>query len=466
MRHTYPFPFLVLLCVLAFWGCKKSDDDANNRLLTWEAPQHPYLAANGTSNVHNDAYMTDVYKVKGPGRDNLTLTSLALNRVCITIAFDRSGRIMTLGTGADAKRAIYLLNAGTLEILDQYELPAGTDLGLSGAGYFYVDNNDRMVVPVTNRHIYIFAVTENKFVLQTDYDLSHLEDPCHIASVMPDWNGNLWFVTAEGLAGIVTESGTARVIQLKHQEGATEIREEIANSFAVDETGAVFVASDYALYRLEADENHQPEIIWREEYDRGTRVKPGQFSQGTGTTPTLISDDFLTITDNAEPRMNVLVYKRKRDVAGERLLCKVPVFRENASATDNSLIAFHNSIVVENNYGYTTRPVEFVGKFSEPGMTRIDFNPDGHYDVVWESDVIVPSLVSKYSSGNNTIYTYTKESGGWYLTGLDMNTGTKIFQTKCGGDEIRFNNHYSGIAIGPDGSAYVACVGGIFRFSE
>ena len=265
----------MILYVLLFGGCKKSIDDVQNRLMTWEVPQHPYLAANGTSNVHNDAYMTDAYRIKGPVRDSLTITSLTLNRICITIAFDSEGRILTLGTGADGKRAVYLINAGTLEILDKYELPAATDLGISGAGYFYIDNNDQMVVPTTNQHIYKFTVVANKFVLQTDYDLTSLETPCHIASALPDWHGNLWFVTTEGLAGIVNEAGSWQAIQLKHQEGAVEIRESIENSFAVDETGAVFVVTNYALYSLEANENKQPEIIWREEYDRGTRMKPG-----------------------------------------------------------------------------------------------------------------------------------------------------------------------------------------------
>ncbi|MEI2671731.1 MAG: hypothetical protein V9G13_11560 [Marmoricola sp.] len=49
---------------------------------------------------------------------------------------------------------------------------------------------------------------------------------------------------------------------------------------------------------------------WSTSYDRGTRVKPGQLSQGSGTTPTLIDDDLVAITDNADPRMNVIFLDR------------------------------------------------------------------------------------------------------------------------------------------------------------
>jgi hypothetical protein len=459
---------LLLLPVSLFSGCNESsDDDQEQKLLNWNAPQHPYLSANGRNNVHNDAYMTDAYSISGPEGNNLNLKFFTIPRVFITIAFDSQGRIMSLGTGADSKRAVYLIDPDSMKMIDSYELPAGTDLSASGAGYFYLDNNDKMIVPTTNKHIYKFGIEGNpsKFVLQTDYDLSALPDPCHIISVLPDWKGNMWFLTEEGLVGILTEEGTINFHSLTHTQDGILVQEKIGNSFAVDETGAVFVVSDYALYSLNADVNKKLNILWREEYDRGTQKKTGQFTQGSGTTPTLISDEYVTITDNAEPRMNVLVYKRKSNMAGERLLCKIPVFTENASATENSLIAFHNSIIVENNFGYT-KAADFVGKFTEPGMTMIDFHADGNYEVVWDADLVIPSIVSKVAMGNNTVYTYTKETDGWYLTGLDLNSGSKKFQTKAGGDEVRYNNHYSGLAIGPNGSVYIGCAGGIIRFSE
>jgi hypothetical protein len=329
-----------------------------------------------------------------------------------------------------------------------------------------MEHLDRMVVPTTDKHIYKINTTGNPpvFQIETDFDLTSLPDPVHIISALPDWSGRIWFVTEEGLAGILEEGSPPKTIALTHVEGSTTIRENIHNSFAVDDTGGVYVVSNYALYRLDADVSGNPTVTWRETYDRGTRKKPGQFGQGSGTTPTLIGQDYLAITDNAEPRMNVLIYKRQRNVTGNRLLCQVPVFKDGASATENSLIAFDNSIIVENNYGYT-KAIEFIGKLSEPGVTRVDFYPDGQYQVVWTADEIVPSLVSKYSSGNGIFYTYTKDSEGWYFTGLNGANGTRIFRKKVGGDQLRFNNHYSGLAIGPDGAAYVGAVAGVIRIA-
>ena len=50
------------------------------------APRHPYLAANGRSNLHDDAYMTDSYKQSGPLGRGTTRTSTLLGRECASIA--------------------------------------------------------------------------------------------------------------------------------------------------------------------------------------------------------------------------------------------------------------------------------------------------------------------------------------------------------------------------------------------
>ncbi len=109
-----------------------------------------------------------------------------------------------------------------------------------------------------------------------------------------------------------------------------------------------------------------PQVRWAAAYDRGTRQKPGQLSQGSGTTPTLIGKDLVAITDNAEPRMNVLFYKRDGN-ARNRLLCKAPVFAAGASATENSLVAAGHSVIVENNYGYEGPQSTLLGQDDDAG---------------------------------------------------------------------------------------------------
>lgn len=459
--------FSYVMLVFVFTCCKKTDNPTDDGKMDWNAPSHPYMAPNGKNNIHNDVYMTDVYTIKGPESGDLNVTMSNIGKLGGTIAFNSENKIITLGIWADGSRALYILDPENLVILDKFDLPTGT-LSVAGGGYFYLDQNYRAVIPTVDKRIFIIGTSGNpaKLTLEKEYNLSSLPDPCNIASVLPDWNGNLWFVTAEGIVGVVGDNNL-NTLQLSHLDSITNtvVNEPIANSFAIDETGGVFIVSDYALYRFELNGAGQPVVVWREEYDRGTMKKPGQLSFGSGTTPTLISKDYVAITDNAEPRMNVLIYKRAKNISSNRLLCKVPVFTSGASSNENSLIAFNNSIIVENNYGYSNL-FNFVGHLSEPGLCRIDFRADGNYSIAWTSSLIIPSVVSKYSSANNLIYTYTKDTEGWYFTAVNATTGQVAFQKKVGPDEIIYNNHYSGIAIAPDGTAYVGSPKGVIKFSK
>ena len=110
---------------------------------------------------------------------------------------------------------------------------------------------------------------------------------------------------------------------------ARDLDEHIGNSVAVDDTGGVHVVTDDALYRFDANSRGGPGVTWRKKYDGGTRKKPGQTQQGSGTTPTVIRRGhrrFVAITDNADPRMHVLVFRAGRAGPGRRPVCQIPVF--------------------------------------------------------------------------------------------------------------------------------------------
>ena len=208
---------------------------------------------------------------------------------------------------------------------------------------------------------------------------------------------------------------------------------------------------------------------WSAAYDRGTRTKPGQLSQGSGTTPTLIGKDIVAITDNAEPRMNVLFYKRDGS-AKNRLICKAPVFGSGTSATENSLVmAGKTSVIVENNYGYEGPQSTVGGKTTSPGVARVDL-VDGKCKVAWTSNVSAPTSVPKVSLGNGLLYAYTKKAStplddSWYFTAIDVRTGRTQWSQRTG-NGIQWNNHYASIYLGPDGAAYMPTMAGLVRFKD
>jgi hypothetical protein len=436
-------------------------------------PQNPFMAPNGSSNLHDDAYMTDTYERSGPLGSHMSTASTLLFRECASITFDSRGRIVTICVGLD-RPVLTMLDPQTLEVLATMPLPfrnasPNTFSDFSGGGYFYLDNLDRAVFPTTSRHIFVVAETDGPegpgFTRQRDYDLTGVvPDGDGIISVLPDWSGRLWFATKAGIVGTVDpSSGLPHIL---------DTGEPIGNSFAVDETGGVFIVSDAAMYRFDADSIGRPTVTWRKTYPNIGVKKPGQTEAGSGTTPTLIgsgADGLVAITDNADP-MAIVVYKRAAGVTGNRLVCRQKVFKSGASATDQSLIAAGDSIITENNYGYSGVTSTEQGGTTSPGIERVDLDPGGGCHRVWTSPVRAPSVVPKLSLGNGLVYTYTKplRSDGkdaWYFTALDFRTG-KVAYARLAGVGFGFNNNFAPVTLGPDGTAYVGVLGGLTLYRD
>jgi len=213
--------------------------------------------------------------------------STFLEGVCASVTFDSRGRIETVCVGLEGPKLL-LLDARTLETLAFFPLPprmpgAGNIFNdFAGGGYFYLDDRDRAVIPTTSRHVYVVRQTGGGtgFALDRDYDLSSVVPPGDkVISALPDWSGRIWFASTRGVVGAIDPaSGAVR---------SRPLQEGIANSFAVEETGAVYIVTDAALYRLELGADGPPNVIWREAYENSGVQKPGQASPGSGTTPDL-----------------------------------------------------------------------------------------------------------------------------------------------------------------------------------
>ncbi len=432
---------------------------------SFPVPQHPHLAPNGSNSMHNDAYATDSYPGPGPlGRKPEVVSASYGLSECATLTFDAEGRLVGLCGGVRGPR-LKLIDPDSLRVLASEELPgrvlrAGVSPleDLCGGAYFYLDSAGRAVVATTNRQIRVFDVSTSDISLLRVFDLAYLvpENDCLIA-LMPDWSGRIWFVTSHAVVGAVDPSGApGKAISLPG--------EVIANSFAVDETGGVFIVTDHALYRFDADAAGAPRVTWRQVYDRGPKRKPGQLSHGSGTTPTLVGGDRVAITDNADPRMNVLVYQRSTG----SLICGEPVFADGASATDNSLVAVGDSLFVENNYGYTGPLSTLLGNTSAPGVARVDVVGDD-CRTAWTSSEVAPSSVPKASHTTGLLYLYGKPPHSvistWTLTAVDLHTGETVFRVLTGTGP-QWNNHYASIVLGPNGCAYVATLGGLVKVCD
>jgi hypothetical protein len=435
-------------------------------------PQNPFMAPNGRSNLHDDAYMTNTYLWSGPLGNNMRTLSTFQGAECASLTFDSLGRIAGICIGLEGPRLV-MFDPQTLDLLAVMPLPprsvsaSNPFTQFSGGGYFYLDQSDRAVIPTTNDQIWVVGetsgITGPGFALQRAYDVSaFMSSGDQIISALPDWSGRIWFATIKGIVGTIDPvSGAVR---------AMNMAEAIGNSFAVDQTGGVFMVTDRAMYRFDAAPDGSPLVTWREAYPNIGIVKPGQTEDGSGTTPNLMGTSYVAITDNADP-MDVVVYRRAKQASGSRVVCRVPVFSTGSSSTDNSLIGTGRSMIVENNYGYTGPAATINGASTAPGIERIDINKEGTgCTPVWYSAERAPSAVPKLSLAAGLVYAYTKAPradgiDAWYLTALSFRSGTTVYQ-RLAGTGLGYNSNYAPVSVGPDHTAYVGALGGLVLLRE
>jgi outer membrane protein assembly factor BamB len=447
-----------------------------NPLPSKDVPQHPFLAA--LNGAHIDSYNSGVQDVSGPLGINPQVISRSMDFLfgtCGIHVFDPKGRLISgcARITLESMIYLYLFDPVDLSVLDAYPLPntifdvfggGGGEQGLFIAGiYYHVDDLGRVFVGNVRNRFEVIEVVEVGGVPQwqmiDSLDLQpYLPQGHALMDMLYDWAGNLWFVTSEALIGYI-DAGTGDV-QAMQLEG-----EKVDNGMAVAEDG-VYVVSDHALYRFEIDPGTgSPKFTWRQEYERATTPKPGSIALSSGTAPTLLGDDLITITDNADVQINLLVFDR---INGDEI-CEVPLFEPNMSATDISMIGYHNSIIVENMYNAP----EFLGDYRElaPGLTRIDVREDrSGCDHVWTNDVR-STTVPKLSTGTGLIYTFTQlleyedPVDAWYLVAIDFRTGDTVYQINLGTGRYK-HNAFGMITLGADGTVYQGVLNGIMAIRD
>lgn len=459
---------------------------------------NPFLAANANGTMHGDGGQSDTHLAAGPFGGGLEVRSRqagnGLPRQCSTFVYRSDGKPIVMCGGLAGFRMV-LLDPDTLEALAHYDLPirpssfeafVKRDMGImmndsSGGAYMFLDNKDRLVFANSQWVVQRLVAKQEggnwKFAIEKQWDLKpHVPNDCFnwnnwfpsgecdkITTVMPDHQGHYWWTTRKGRLGTLdTESGKVSVIRLKD--------EEIQNALAMD-SRAVYVLSDHAQYAFAADMGGKPVQLWRTAYDRGTKRKIGSINQGSGTTPTLLGDKWVTFADNANGRINIVVLRRSD---GSRI-CAEPVFKEGASATDNSMIGWGRSIILENNAGFTNAYEQKDWNDVAGGVVRVDVREDeSGCDTVWNSPLKVPSVVPKLSAANGIAYFYSfdlvkagdgKMTQDWSIVGLDFRTGKQVIKIPTGRGR-KYDNNWASMSIAPNGDFYAGMTGGLVQVRQ
>ena len=393
------------------------------------APPNPFMAPAGLASLHNDAESSDAGPLPGPGARLNAVFGYPLLAACPTIMQGTDGLVLALcTTDLNQTPTIFLIDPDGIvpRVIPLASLKVAKG-SLLGGVYAYLDNNNQVVMIDGSNHLLRIAHAKDregplgcwKLFVTESTDLSGvIPAGDNSVGLVPDYAGNVWFATGNGVVGVVHPGGAVAGLQLP-------IGEQVANSISSSPSGRVAVATTFAVYELAVDNAGNPQILWRATYDRGPARKPGQLSWGTGSTPVYFGPstgaEYLTIVDNASPVVHALIYQS----ATGQLVCQQPVLTLGGPGSENAPIGIGNSMFVSSTYGYpypavpagappavpTTAP--FVG-----GMTRVDVdNPGCH--TVWENKVRSAAL-PHLSTADGLIYTITR-------IGCDETTPLDIF---------------------------------------
>lgn len=461
-------------------------------------PANFYVGVDGASNMHGDVGSSDTTALPGPGINDIDHKHRFFTAACPTLLIRTDGHPFALCTAIFGRNLVLrMLNKDNGKKMAKLEL---TSASLLGGVYAYIDNQDRLVMVDGGHNIIRVKAEYVKKLVLWEWRLS-IDDTVSIAdavvghcgggncdsttSIMAGDDGSVWFATKQSVVGFYDPStGVTNAIQLG--DGS----EQVHNSLSTAPGGRVSVMTDHALYLLTKGENGTPQVEWRTEYDRGTHRKPGQLSHGSGASPTFFGPEtgteYLTISDNAEPLISVLVIDASVNTPAEggrggQVICKNEVFAEGSSGTENSLIGIGRSMFIASSYGYpypaepqgvaaaVPSEADFVG-----GMARIDIRHDeSGCDLVWENTVR-SSAVPKLSTTDELIYTVERvDSNGDFSTGLldtfhftvvDPYTGVVLKQHKIGGGFFRDTLEMVG-NTGFDNVLWLGDVSGVTRIA-
>ncbi|UVE97014.1 hypothetical protein L8M95_12945 [Dietzia sp. B32] len=359
----------------------------------------PGLGPAGTATVHGDVASTDTLPGRGPGTNPAVIGALT-GATCSTVFIGTDGMPVALCTSyvgftppTPLAPTVKLFHPDTAAVLAEVQLAKGA---LLGGVYGYLDDRDRVVVADGARRLLAVGHERTadgpwRMTVEVLADLSPaVPEGDAVTGLMPGFDGRVWFATSNGVVGTVrpgVDDDELRSLTLPAGE-------RITNGLTVRPGGASVITTR-ALYEIDSSVDGTPSVRWRHGYDVGQARKPGLLAHGSGTTPTYFGpgDSLVAITDDADhPELIVL---RREDGAH---VCRMPAFAttlrpdsaapdgvliDGPAATENSIIASGEALVLVNTYGFEYPPFAVDGPAVPAGvpytggMTRIDVRTDG-----------------------------------------------------------------------------------------
>ncbi len=292
-----------------------------------------------------------------------------------------------------------------------------------------------------------------------------------------DTEGNIWFTTgtlsstplgpqSSTTVGYVEPDGRIHTLHIPDQQVENGIALNGTTVYVV--TGPLNNTSSTAGYvwAFTTDSGTGVKTVWKSEYDAGTHQKPGGLTRGGGTTPSLLGDEYVATTDNADGRVNLLILRQAaQEDPADQVVCTVPLFEEGASSVDiRPTVHYDGSsygVVVINTFNMP--PIEqqkdlildlngaWNNNTNMPGgVVRVDVDAQGACAVRWQNDVRTKS-VPALSTKTGLLYGYQQDEDlavnghyVWYFGAISWDSGELVWKRRSGAGGTFNDNQYPG----------------------
>jgi hypothetical protein len=391
-------------------------------------------------------------------------------------------------------------NEGVLGIIN-----AARDMGkmsdLSGM-YTLVDRENVLFVGNKQGYIQAYADADPKKPKSSIVALRRYDLPEEVTGNMVGMNmtpdGWLLVVTTHGyVIAVKRDFSASRLVRMKYSEAAESDASQsaggewIRNSFAVDEDGGIYVASQDRLHK----------IVWVNKQlttDESAGAWTAQYSNelgiGTGATPSLMGfgdeDRFVVITDGSK-LMNLVLFWRDEIPSGWKSLPGEPSHRiaavlpvnmgdaelEELQSEQSIIISGYGAMVVNNEprnipwYLSQQMKALLLGalgsspRYQPFGVQKLEWNAQAKkLEYAWVNKTVSsPNSVPIVSTVDNRVYLIGARNNKWTLEALDWSTGESIYHLVIGGQS--YNSMFTGTRMDQQGNIHYGTSWGRVRIT-
>lgn len=402
---------------------------------TFAQVANPYVGSK-TAFMHNDAFSSDVFSELAPS-GNLSINFETKKGAVPTILQGKDGFLQVICVrneseteNIDPTPFLLLIDPKTMSTFTSLKLQSGTALNNI---YGYLNENDELML-ANGKTIFKIAHIQTgnqwNFEIKEKFILDPADNDFQFVAITPDWEGNIWFASYDSQAGFLNpKTGTFKILKLSDRKD-----EIVANSISSCPDG-IAIATTHSLYAMNLIKT-EPNILWKADYDRGDRVKPGNLSWGTGSSPSFFGPtngyEYLTILDNGTNGTRLNIYDTK---TGNLIASELAFEGDINQGSENSPIAYNNSVIIASTYGFTypasSSATDELGELKN-GMQRFDVLPNGSgAKSVWYNKDVRTTSVPKLGKDSKKIYFINEDSiGKQFYAAIDFETGNLVTNTK------------------------------------